>query len=469
MMASSRRAVVWLRRDLRTSDHAALAAATHAFDQVSVAFVFDRYILDALPDRCDHRVCFIHRSLAEIDKFLRQHGSRLVVLFGDPTEEIPRIARQLDVDAVFVGRDYDPYATTRDREVGERLKGQRQRLELVKDIVIREPGELHTQSGGDFRVFTPYSRAWRKQLAPEVDLAEMPIAYAKLAPVEDALPSLEPIETYGFEPTDLWLEPGEAAARKRLAFFEPKMSRYESDRNFPATDGTSGLSVDLRFGTISVRECVRRAQAHGVAGEKWLTEIIWREFYQDILFNHPTVVNHAFKSEYDGLEWPGEESHFQAWCIGQTGYPIVDAAMRCLNATGWMHNRLRMIVASFLTKDLLVDWRKGEHYFAVKLLDFELASNNGGWQWAASTGADSQPYFRIFNPLLQSEKFDEKGEFIRQWIPELAGFDARTIHDPWARNPLEAMGSGYPRPIVDHATQKARALKLLSSVRETPA
>jgi deoxyribodipyrimidine photo-lyase len=461
-MASFRRAVVWLRRDLRTSDHAALAAATNAFDQVTVAFVFDRFILDALPDRCDRRVFFIHRSLAEIDQFLRQQGSRLIVLFGDPTEEIPRIARHLDVDAVFVGRDYDPYATTRDREVAERLAGLQKRLEQIQDIVIREPGELKTQSGGDFRVFTPYSRAWRKQLAPEIDLAEVRADWTKLAPVEDALPSLEPIETYGFEPTDLWLEPGEAAAQKRLSSFEPKMSRYESDRNFPATAGTSGLSVDLRFGTISVRECVRRAQAHGAAGEKWLTELIWREFYQDILSNHPTVVNHAFKPEYDDIDWPGEEAHFQAWCAGQTGYPIVDAAMRCLNATGWMHNRLRMIVASFLTKDLLVDWRRGEHYFAVKLLDFELASNNGGWQWAASTGADSQPYFRIFNPLLQSEKFDASGAFIRKWVPELAALDSHSIHDPWSRAALDAAAAGYPRPIVDHATQKARALALLS-------
>ena len=467
-MASSRRALVWLRRDLRTSDNSALAAATHSFDEVFVAFLFDRYILDALPDRFDRRVSFIHRSLGELDRFLRRHGSRLVVLFGDPMEEIPRLAKYLDVDAVFAGRDYDPYAVSRDSTIGERLAVDQRRFELVKDIVVREPGDLHTQSGSDFRVFTPYSKAWRNRLDPDVDLGELRADYAALAPVGDELPFLKPIQNYGFESAELLLEPGEAAARKRLASFEPKLSRYDLDRNFPATAGTSGLSVDLRFGTISVRECVRRARDQGEAGEKWLTELIWREFYQDILFNCPKVVSHTFKPEYDDLTWPGEDDHFQAWCAGQTGYPIVDAAMRCLNKTGWMHNRLRMIVASFLTKDLLIDWRRGEHYFAVKLLDFELASNNGGWQWAASTGADSQPYFRIFNPLLQSEKFDEKGTFIRQWIPELAAFDSRTIHDPWSRNPLEALASGYPRPIVDHATQKARALKLLSSARETP-
>ncbi len=464
-MASSRRALVWLRRDLRTQDHAVLAAATQAYDQVTVAFVFDRFILDALPDRHDRRVWFIHQSLTELDQFLRGHGSRLVVLFGDPTEEIPRLARELDVEAVFIGRDYDPYAISRDREVAARLAGHQQRLELVRDIVIREPGELHTQSGGDFRVFTPYSRAWRTRLNPDVDLAEFTADWTKLSKVGDEFPALRSIETYGFEPTDLWLAPGEAAARQRLESFEPKMSRYESDRNFPATPGTSGLSVDLRFGTISVRECVRRARAHGAAGEKWLTELIWREFYQDILFNNPRVVNHAFKPEYDALKWPGEEAHFKAWCDGQTGYPIVDAAMRCLNATGWMHNRLRMVVASFLTKDLLIDWRRGERYFAAKLLDFELASNNGGWQWAASTGADAQPYFRIFNPLLQSEKFDPHGKFIRQWVPELAGLDNKSIHAPELAGLLMRAQIDYPAPIVHHAEQKKRALELLGSAR----
>ena len=467
-MAQYARALCWIRRDLRLSDHAALAAATRAADQVSIAFIFDSAILDALPDRADRRVWFIHQALQEVDSQLKYLGASLIVKHGAAAEEIPRSAKDLGVEAVFVAEDYDPYAIARDQVVKNALAREGIAFESVSDITIRRPTEVRPQSGGDFRVFTPYSRAWRSLLRPDSDLAPHEPDLAKVLPGPPGT-ELLPIESYGFQTTDLWLAPGESGAQKRLAQFMPRVAEYSEQRNFPAVDGTSGLSVHLRFGTISVRQCVRRAWELGPAGEKWMTELIWREFYQALLFNYPHVTHRAFRPEYAGLDWPGEESHFQAWCIGQTGYPIVDAAMRCLNATGWMHNRLRMIVASFLTKDLLVDWRKGEHYFAVKLLDFELASNNGGWQWAASTGADSQPYFRIFNPLLQSEKFDEKGEFIRQWIPELAGFDSRAIHDPWARNPLEAMGSGYPRPIVDHATQKARALTLLSSARETSA
>jgi deoxyribodipyrimidine photo-lyase len=466
-MAEYARALCWIRRDLRLSDHAALTAATRAADQVFVAFMFDTTILDALPDREDRRVWFIHQSLQELHDNLKGGGAGLIVRHGVAAEEIPNLAKELAVGAVFTGEDYDPYAIARDRVVRNALANDGIDFISVSDITIRRPDEVRTQSGGDFRVFTPYSRAWRAMLQSDQDLAplEPDLSKVRPGPPESELKS---IETYGFRPTDLWLAPGESAAKARLDQFVPKIGDYDEQRNYPAVSGTSGLSVHLRFGTISVRQCVRRAWELGANGDKWVTELIWREFYQALLFNYPHVTHRAFRPEYAGLEWPGEDDHFQAWCAGQTGYPIVDAAMRCLNKTGWMHNRLRMIVASFLTKDLLIDWRRGEHYFAVKLLDFELASNNGGWQWAASTGADSQPYFRIFNPLLQSEKFDEKGAFIRQWIPELAAFDSRTIHDPWSRNPLEAIASGYPRPIVDHATQKARALKLLSSVRETP-
>lgn len=463
-MASFRRAVVWLRRDLRTSDHAALAAATAAADEVTVAFVFDTVILDALPDRHDRRVWFIHQSLQEVDQQLRQHGSSLVVWHGSAADEIPKLAKELSADVVFTAEDYDPYAIARDKVVGNRLASVGIAFEAVSDIVIRRPTEVLTQSGGDFRVFTPYSRAWRAQLQRDIDLAPREPDLSKLAagPPDS---NLKPIETYGFQPTELWLEPGESAAKKRLEAFVPKIADYADQRNFPSIPGTSGLSVHLRFGTISVRECVRRAMECGAEGEKWLTELIWREFYQAILFNHPSVINRSFRPEYAGVEWPGEEAHFQAWCAGQTGYPIVDAAMRCLNATGWMHNRLRMIVASFLTKDLLVDWRRGEHYFAVKLLDFELASNNGGWQWAASTGADSQPYFRIFNPLLQSEKFDPDGTFIRQWVPEIATLDNKSIHAPQTGGNLLRASLDYPAPIVDHAAQKPKFLQVMAAAR----
>jgi deoxyribodipyrimidine photo-lyase len=244
----------------------------------------------------------------------------------------------------------------------------------------------------------------------------------------------------------------------------PKAKNYETARNFPAVEGTSGLSVHLRFGTISPRELVRRALSNGSDGaDKWLSEVIWRDFYHAILGHFPIAATESFDPLYRDLDWPGTQEHFQAWCDGQTGYPIIDSAMRCLNATGWMHNRLRMIVASFLTKDLLVDYRKGESYFAEKLLDFDLAANNGGWQWAASTGCDAQPYFRVFNPYLQSEKFDAEGKFIREWVPELASLKGKEIHNPPA---MVAMSLGYPVAIVEHSVQRDEAIKLLASVRK---
>jgi len=283
-----------------------------------------------------------------------------------------------------------------------------------------------------------------------------------------------PIEQAGFEETDTWIEAGEAAASAQLERFKSKLAGYADARDFPTLEGTSALSPHLRFGTISVRACARAAiEAKSPGGEKWLNELIWREFYQHVLEHWPHVADRPFRPEFEGLHWPGDEAYFEAWKEGQTGFPIVDAAMRCLKETGWMHNRLRMIVASFLTKDLLVDYRKGEAHFARYLLDFELASNNGGWQWCASTGCDAQPYFRIFNPWLQSAKFDPDGAFIRQWVPEVAGFSNARLHAMHEVTTFEALEAGceigvdYPAPIVDHHVQKALALKLLESVRKT--
>jgi deoxyribodipyrimidine photo-lyase len=467
------RALCWLRRDLRTTDNAALAEATFLAGGVAAAFVFDTNILDSLLDRDDRRLTFIHRSLVEVDQKLRAAGSKLVVLHGDPKIEIPKLARALRADTVVASRDYEPYAQQRDEAVAAALQVHGSQLVLVKDSVIREGGELLTQGGAPFRVYGPYARAWRGALVSSRDAGEHQADLRCLMDRESLLGFDRPWELpdIGFVPSELWLEPGEAAGWRRLNDFASRIADYGKARDFPALDGTSGLSVHLRFGTVSVRQALRFAMAAGSSGEKWLGELIWRDFYQDILFHHPHVVDLPFQAQYGNLQYPGHDEHFEAWCEGRTGYPIVDAAMRCLNQTGWMHNRLRMVVASFLTKDLLVDYRKGEAYFARKLLDFELASNNGGWQWAASTGADPQPYFRVFNPVLQSQKFDPNGAFIRRYVPELAELQGPALHFPAAATEFELvaarieLGRTYPHPIVDHKEQRERAIELLAAAK----
>lgn len=446
------RALCWIRRDLRLSDHAALAYATEHADEVAVVFVYDTVILNALTDKHDRRLQFIVTSLDELADGLRRHGSDLVALHGDPVAEIPTLARELSADFVVAAEDYEPYAIARDAAVAKEIT-----LHLVKDQVVFAKREVLSQSGEPFRVFTPYFRAWRAKLTP-ADIAPREPDPRKLLPAEK-LPQKGnlSLEQIGFQPTDLWLPAGESAAGQRLQAFLTKVDRYGEDRDLPAKEGTSGLSVHLRFGTVSVRQCVRPVADPATKGQqKWLAELAWREFYQMILANWPEVATETFRPEYRQLEWPGSREDFEKWCQGQTGYPIVDAAMRCLNATGWMHNRLRMVTAMFLTKDLLCDPKWGEAYFAEQLLDFDLASNNGGWQWSASTGADAQPYFRIFNPLLQSRKFDPEAAFIKQWVPELQG-----ASDPhWPHDGMFGP-EDYPGPVVDHHAQKPKVLALL--------
>lgn len=464
------KALVWFRRDLRDHDNAALSAALSNARQVYCAFVFDTDILNALPNRQDRRVHFIRDSLLELDSALRAKGGGLIVLHGKAEEEIPVLARQLGVDMVYANRDYEPSAKVRDNKVADSLQTSGIAFQATKDQAIFDGNEVLTQAGKPFSVFTPYKNAWLKRLTT-VDHAEWPCC-GTLAPCPtSALPTLEQL---GFVQTDLaelGIRTGMSGARTLWDEFRSgRMARYGALRDFPAIKGVSYLSVHLRFGTISIRELVRSALAE--ESNTWLNELIWRDFYFMILDHFPQVVGHAFKPEYDAIHWANWPEGLAAWQAGRTGYPLVDAAMRQLNYSGWMHNRLRMVVASFLTKDLGIDWRQGERYFAEKLNDFDLSANNGGWQWASSSGCDAQPYFRIFNPVTQSEKFDPEGKFIRRYVPELAAVPNKYIHAPWQMGRIEqeamgmVIGRDYPAPIVDHAQAREETLARYAVVKK---
>jgi deoxyribodipyrimidine photo-lyase len=416
--------VLWFRRDLRLSDNSALYFALKESGNVQPVFIFDTEILDKLDDPKDGRVEFIHQSLEQLAQELAAHGASLLVWHGSPQE----FFRNVQPKAVYANRDYEPYARRRDTAVAELLAAQNIPFNLFKDHVIFEPHEVLKDDGQPYTVFTPYSRKWKSHLT-EAALQAWPTEslaaqFKKSAPLP--LPALDDI---GFAPSGLAF-PERVI---RIAVIE----MYDTQRNYPAIAGTTRLSVHLRFGTVSIRKLARLAVKKN---EAWLNELVWRDFYQMILWHFPHVETRAFKPAYDRIAWRNRQDEFEKWCEGKTGYPIVDAGMRELNATGFMHNRVRMIVASFLTKHLLTDWRWGEAYFAKKLLDFDLAANNGGWQWAAGSGCDAAPYFRVFNPALQTEKFDPEMAYIKKWAPEL--------HTP-----------EYPAPVVEHAFARDRALK----------
>jgi len=416
----------WFRRDLRLEDNTGLFYALQQEKNVLPLFIFDQNILDKLEDKADARVEFIHAQLIDIKSQLEKKGSSLLIKYGKPEEIYQELLNDYDVGTVYTNRDYEPYAKERDSKIELILKEKGISILSFKDQVIFEPGEILNGSGEFYKVFTPFSRNWLdKYKSTKVQPLENPAWNNLLATSPLPLISLSEM---GFEKTTIQIPPKIAD--------QDIISHYDKTRNFPAQHGTSRLGIHLRFGTISVRKL---AQVAAQLNDTFLNELIWREFYMMILAYNPQVVDRAFKPAYDHIPWRNNEEEFQAWRDGMTGFPIVDAGMRELNTTGYMHNRVRMVVASFLTKHLLIDWRWGEAYFAKKLLDFDLSANNGGWQWAAGTGTDAQPYFRVFNPDSQTEKFDKDLKYIKKWIPELGT-------------------SKYPKPIVDHKFARIRAI-----------
>ena len=422
--------IFWFRRDLRLTDNAGLYHALKSDKPVIPVFIFDKNILDKLEDKADRRVEFIHAALEEMQNSLRAIGSSLEVYYGTPEEVVEKLFAKYTIETVFANHDYEPYAFERETAIVKLLKEHHSSLLTYKDQVLLEKAEVVKDDGKPYTVFTPYSRKWKSVLT---DAHLMPYPTKKyfknfFQQTPRKIPSLT---SMGFVAVD---KPFPSKALK-----EELIKKYAEQRNFPGIAGTSKLGVHLRFGTISIREL---AASTKTLSETYLNELIWRDFYHAILWHFPKVgMGKAFKPEYDTIHWRTDTGEFDKWCNGQTGYPIVDAGMRELNATGFMHNRVRMIVASFLSKHLLLDWRLGEAYFAQKLLDFDLAANNGGWQWAAGSGCDAAPYFRIFNPRLQTEKFDKQLKYIRHWVPELDSFD-------------------YPKPIIDHDVARKRCLEV---------
>ncbi len=419
--------IFWFRRDLRLFDNAGLSAALKSDFPVVPIFIFDADILDKLEEKKDARVQFIHQELDKMKSELKKNDSDFDIRYGKPMEIWKDLLQDYDVQSVFTNRDYEPYARKRDKGVREMLEEKNISFHDFKDQVIFDRDEVLKDDGDPYVVYTPYSKKWLETLQQSdlesFDTDKQHKHFHKFK--SSKIPSLDEMDFKNFDFT----------YPSREVDLE-KVKKYDKQRDFPAIDGTSHLSMHLRFGTVSIRELSRIAQKHN---KTWLNELIWRNFYQVIIWHFPNRIDNAFKEKYDNIPWRDAEADFEKWCEGKTGYPIVDAGMRQLNKTGFMHNRLRMVTASFLTKHLLIDWRWGEAYFAEKLLDFELASNNGGWQWAAGSGVDAAPYFRIFNPHLQTKKFDPDNEFIKEWVPEFNTDD-------------------YPEPMVEHKKARERAL-----------
>jgi deoxyribodipyrimidine photo-lyase len=420
--------IFWFRRDLRVEDNTALYNALNERGNVLPLFIFDSDITDHLADKKDLRISFLFDEVTALKREFESHGSSLLIKYGKPADVFDALAAEYKISAVYTNHDYEPYATKRDEKVRKLMQSKGVDFKAFKDQVIFEKDEVVKDDGKPYTVFTPYSRKWKAALGD---------GEIEILPSEKLLHKT--IRTSPFPDFRL----AEAGLTHQNFIFPERVAdgeiirNYHKTRDIPSLKGTSRLSLHLRFGTISIRKLVKFAIENN---ETYLNELIWREFYMMILWHFPHVVDHAFKPQYDNVKWLNNEDHFAVWCGGRTGYPIVDAGMRQLNQTGYMHNRVRMITASFLVKHLLIDWRWGEAYFAQKLLDYELSSNNGGWQWAAGSGCDAAPYFRVFNPELQTKKFDPKFEYIRQWVPEFEDFK-------------------YPKPIVAHKFARERVLE----------
>lgn len=458
---------------MRLHDHAALHEALQSAEPVQPVFIFDSEILKRFTHKQDRRLTFLAQTLQHMHQQLKAHGGGMLVLYGDARTIIPKLAQYLNAKQVVCAEDYAPDTMLRDDAVRTALSPER--LVQVIDHVIHHPGAIHKDDGSPLRVFTPYSKRWRAALN-KGSYAEKPVLLnGRLKPFDETIAAVSDrdlslvamdngveamLSHIGYEKADIGEWRIDTVDERLKHFIENRLGDYKDRRDFLADDGTSKLSPYLRFGLVSIRECCRlAAEKPGKGSDGWVSELIWREFYQHILFHFPDSTTLEFQEQYRNLPWRRDEADLQAWKEGKTGFPIVDAAMRQLSQTGWMHNRARMVVASFLTKDLHLDWRLGEEHFAQYLMDYELASNVGGWQWAASTGTDAQPYFRIFNPELQSKRFDPNGEYIRSHVAELREVEGDAIHAPFKAKDLFSP-LDYPQPMVDHHAEKDKAIAM---------
>ncbi len=433
-MNSKRINIFWFRRDLRLSDNNGLYQALSAGLEVIPIFIFDKNILDILEDRKDHRVTFIHNTIHALNQELNAFGSSIMTFYADPEEVFRILVKEYNVETVFTNRDYEPYSISRDQKVKSFLSESGVQFSDFKDHIIYEKTEVAKDDGLPYTVFTPYKKKWLQKLNKNDDLSVVKSEERVYHFLKMDSHSVISLSEMNFEKSKITASP--------LDVNHDIISQYDTTRNFPGQfRGTSKLGVHLRFGTLGIR---RLAQIGKKLNDTFLSELIWRDFYSQILSNFPHVAKSCFRIKYEEIEWENDEEMFRKWCDGQTGYPLVDAGMRELNATGYMHNRVRMVASSFLTKHLLIDYKWGEAYFAQKLFDFDLASNNGGWQWAAGCGTDAAPYFRIFNPTSQLQKFDKDLNYTKKWVPEIDTFD-------------------YVKPIVDHKTARLRCLERYKS------